>query len=112
MVATTGVAPALTPVKDEMLPVPPAASPMPGVSLLQLYTVPPTAPVKFTATTAAPLHIAWSAGSTTVGVGFTVIVNVCGVPVHAGPAVWGVTVIVATTAVVPAFTAANDAMQH
>ena len=42
------------------------------------------------------------------GVGFTVIVNVCGVPLH--PLATGVTVIVATCIVAPAFVAVNDPM--
>ena len=44
--------------------------------------------------------------------GFTVIVNVIGVPVQVTPPLVydGVTVIVATTGVVPVFTAVNDAM--
>ena len=32
-----------------------------------------------------PLHTVWSIGSVTVGVGFTVIVNDCGVPVQVTP---------------------------
>ena len=37
-------------------------------------------PVKFTASVAAPLHLVWSAGLVTVGVGFTVMVKVVGTP--------------------------------
>lgn len=52
-----------------------------------------------------PLQTTWSA-VTTVGVGFTVIVNVSGVPEHALPLEkMGVTVIVATTGWVPWLTA-------
>ena len=76
--------------------------------MVQLYVVPGTAPVKFTAVVFVFAQSTWSTGSTTVGIGFTVIVNVCGVPVH--PLTVGVTVIVATTGVVPAFTALNAAM--
>ena len=42
------------------------------------------------------------------GVGFTVMVNVCGVPVQ--PLATGVTVIVATCVVAPLLIAVNDAM--
>lgn len=94
-------------VKAAMLPVPDAASPIDGVLLVQLK-VAPTVPVKFTAVVVAFAHKLWSAGSVTVGIGFTVMVNVCAVPVH--PASVGVTVIVATTGVVPALVAVKDAM--
>jgi hypothetical protein len=43
-----------------------------------------------------------------IGFGFTVMVNVCGVPVQ-GPST-GVTVIVAVTAAPPPFNAVNDPM--
>ena len=85
MVATTGATPALVAAKAAMLPVPLAASPIEGVSLVQLYAVP--VPEKFTTAVFDPLHTTWSTGSVTVGVGFTVMVNTCGVPTHTGPAV-------------------------
>ena len=58
MVATTGVVPEFTALKASILPVPLAAKPMEGVSLVQLYTVPETVgeEVKFTAAVIAPLH--------------------------------------------------------
>src|SRR5262245_13015699 len=110
MVAVTGVAPAFTPVKDAMFPVPLAASPIEGVSLVQLNVVPPTVPENITPAVPDPLHTVWSDGSVTFGVGLTVMVKVCADPVHTGPAVDGVTVMVATTGVVPAFTAAKAPM--
>ncbi|MCK7538011.1 MAG: hypothetical protein MZV63_47165 [Marinilabiliales bacterium] len=70
-----------------------------------------TAPVgyrKLTAAVAAPLHLAWSAGSLTWPLGLTVMVKVSGVP--AQPSNEGVTVIVAVTGEVPALVAVNDAM--
>ena len=55
-----------------------------------------------------PAQTLWSAGSVTVGVGFTVMVKVCGVPVH-GPNT-GVTVIVAVIGRAVALVAVNDAI--
>ena len=105
MLAMTATAPPFTAAKAAMLPLPLAASPIDASLLVQLYTVPATAPVKFTAVVLAPLHTTWSAGSTTVGVGLTVIVKLSAVPLH--PPNTGVTVIVATTGATPPFTAAN-----
>ena len=58
----------------------------------------------------APLQTTWSDGSVTAGVGLTVMVKLCGVPTQTGPAVLGVTVIVATTGVVPALVAVKAAI--
>jgi hypothetical protein len=86
----------LVAVKLAILPVPLAARPMVVLLLVQLYTVPATEPVKFTAAVAVLLHTTWLPTALTVGTGFTVIVNVVGVPVHVPPALVydGVTVIV------------------
>jgi hypothetical protein len=108
MVATTGATPALVAAKAAMLPVPLAAKPIDMSSLVQLYAVP--VPEKFTATVLAVLHTTWSEGSDTLGVGFTVMVNTCGVPTQTGPAVWGVTVMVATTGVAPPLVAMKAPM--
>lgn len=108
IVATTVETPAFTAGNDAMLPDPLAASPIEGVSLVQLYVVPPTAPVKFTAATFDPLHITWLATAATVGVGLTVIVKLVEVPGH--PLDTGVTVIVDTTGAVPVFTPVKAAM--
>lgn len=51
---------------------------MDGVLFVQLYTVPATAPVKFTGAVGVLAHTTWFAGWFTVGVGFTVIVKVTG----------------------------------
>jgi hypothetical protein len=110
MVAITGTPVAFTPVNTPMLPVPLAASPMDVVLLVQLKVVPPTAPLNVTAVVLDPLHTTWLPGATTVGVGFTVIVNVWGVPVHTGAAVAGVTIMVATMGVVPALVAVKAVM--
>jgi hypothetical protein len=58
------------------------------------------------------LHIIVGLTVDTSGVGLTVMVKVCGVPVHVtDPLVkFGVTVIVATTGVVPGFEAVNAAI--
>jgi hypothetical protein len=77
-----------------MFPVPLAARPMPVLLFVQVNTVPVVAPENVTAVVVPPSQIAWLAIAFTVGVGFTVIVNVIAVP--AQPlAVVGVTVIVA-----------------
>ena len=70
-------------VKEAILPVPVAASPIDGWVFVQLYTVPGgavTTPVKVTAVVAAPLHNTWLGTAFTVGVGFTSTVAVTGVP--------------------------------
>jgi hypothetical protein len=85
MVAVTEAVPLFTAVKAAMSPVPLAASPIEVLSLVQLYTVPATAPVKATAVVLAPLQRTWFDTTLTVGVGFTVMVNVIGVPVQVTP---------------------------
>ena len=82
MVATTGTLPVFVAVNDPMLPVPLAPRPMDVLSLLQLYTVPATEPLKVTTVVAAPLHNTSLTTTATLGVGFTVMVNTCGVPVQ------------------------------
>lgn len=70
--------------------------------------VPVTGPANVTAVVAAPLHTAWLVTAFTVGVGFTVMVNVPAVPGH--PLAEGVTVTVEVTGEVPALLALNEAM--
>lgn len=108
IVAVTGAAPELVAVNDGMFPLPEAARPMPALSLVQLNVVPPTAPEKLTAAVVAPLHKVWSAGSTTFGVGCTVMVNVCAGPVH--PLAAGITVMVAVMVDVPLLVAVKAGM--
>lgn len=48
--------------------------------------VPNTDPVKLTAAVADPTHNTWLATGLTVGVGLTVMVKVCDVPVQVMPA--------------------------
>ena len=82
IVAVAGVVPLLTAVKEAMFPEPLAARPMDGVLLVQLYTVPAVAPVKLMAVVEAPLQTTWLVTVFTVGTGFTVMVNIVGVPVQ------------------------------
>ena len=77
-----------------ILPVPLAASPIAVLELVQVNTVPAVAPEKVIAVVVPPSQSAWLAMAFTVGVGFTVIVNVMPEPVQP-LAVVGVTVIVA-----------------
>ena len=76
----------LVAVKLAILPVPAVARPIVVLLLVQLYTVPATAPVKFTAAVAVLLHTTCGNTAFTVGIGFTVIVNVVGVPLQVPPA--------------------------
>jgi hypothetical protein len=96
MVAVCTTAVALVAVKLAILPVPAAARPMLVLLFVQLYTVPGTLPVKFTAAVALPLHNTCGNTAFTVGTGFTVMVKVCAVPVQVVPPLVkdGVTTIV------------------
>lgn len=91
-------------VNDGIFPLPLAGSPMDGLLLVQLKIVPGTAPEKFTAVVDELRQTDWLDTLFTVGIGFTVIVNVAGAPVA------GVTVIVATAAVVPVLIAVKGAI--
>ena len=74
--------------------------------------VPATAPLKLTRLLEDPEHKVWFEDAATVGVGFTVMIKFCGVPVQVAPALVydGVTVIVAVIAVVPALVAVKLGM--
>lgn len=98
IVATTGVCVVFTAVKAAMLPLPEAARPIEGVLLVQLYTVPVTAPLNVTAVVADRLHTTWLDTAFTVGIGFTTTVAVIGVPVQ--PLALGVIVKVTVTGAV------------
>ena len=69
--------------------------------------MPVTVPLKLTATF-APTQTVWFETVETVGVGLTMIVKVVGVPGQ--PFATGVTVMVAVTALAPAFVAVNAAI--
>ena len=96
MVAVCTTAVVLVATKLAILPVPDAARPIVVLLLVQLYTVPGTAPVKFTAVVLDPLHSTCGNTAFTVGIGFTVMVNVMDVPVQLPPPLVkiGVTVMV------------------
>ena len=106
MIAITGALVVFNAVKDGIFPVPLPAKPMEGLLLLQVKLVPLTAPVKFIALVAAPLHTVWLAGTAILGVGLTVIVKLCEGPGQ--PLARGVTVIVAITGALVEFVAVND----
>ena len=112
IVAVTGELVVFVAVKAAILPVPLAARPIDVLLFVQLNVVPATAPVKVIAVVVAPLHNVWLATAFTVGVGFTVMVNVIGVPVQVTPLLVnvGVTVIVATTGAVPVLIAVKLGM--
>lgn len=97
MLATTGALVMLVAVKLAILPVPDAASPMLVLLLVQLYTVPAAVPLKVIAAVAVPLQKPWLATWFTTGIGFTVMVNITGVPEQVTPPLVkvGVTVMVA-----------------
>ena len=82
-VCTTAVT--LVATKLAIFPVPAAARPIVVLVLVQLYTVPATAPVKVMAAVLAPLHTTCGNTAFTVGIGFTVMAKVCGVPVQVPP---------------------------
>ena len=113
IVATTGAVPVLTVVNESMSPVPEAAKPIEGVSLVQTCVeVPPEVTVVNSTDAEEPLQTTWSAGLFTCAVGFTVMVKVLREPSQLTPALVkvGITVIIASTGEVPVFTAVNEAM--
>jgi len=85
-VAVTGFGVVFTAVKDAILPVPLAASPIVGSLFVHEKVVPGTAPVNAAAGTVPPLQTAILDGTTTVGIGFTVTLTVS-VPMHPSPLV-------------------------
>jgi hypothetical protein len=108
MVAVTGAVPAFTPLKAAMSPLPEAARPMDELLFVQAYVVPDTGLLNVIAVVGEPLHTVWFTILFTPGVGFTVMVNVSGVPGQ--PLAVGVAVMVAVTGAAPVFTALKDAM--
>ena len=97
-----------------ILPAPLAAIPVTVavLSLVQLYTVAGTLPLKAIGVMALPLQTVCDDGvATASGVGFTVMVKLTGVPLQLTPLVYtGVTVIVAVTGVLVALVAVKLAM--
>lgn len=105
IVAVTGTVPLFTALNAAMFPFPDAANPMDVLSFVQPKVVFNTFPLKLTADVDAPLHKVWSPILSTVGVGFTVMVNVEGVPAQL--LADGETVIVAVTGAIPLLMALN-----
>ena len=92
-----------------MSPVPVAASPIDGVSFVQVNVVVGVALVNVTAVVSVFAHIVSSGTVLVRGIGFTVIVKVLSGPIQPfGPV--GVTVIVATTGPAVAFKPVNEAI--
>lgn len=108
MVDVMAVVPVLVAVNVGILPTPVAPRPVAVLLFAQSKVVPVTGPVKFTAVVAAPLHNVWLVMLSTLGVGFTVISNVTGVPVQ--PLAVGVTVTVDVIGAVPVLVAAKAAI--
>ena len=106
MVAVTGTESVIDAVKVGTSPFPPAPSPIDVLLLVQENVTPDIGLVNEVAGTLAPLQTAILAGTVTIAVGFTVIVNVEAVPEQ--PLIEGVTVIVAITAVVPVLVAVKS----
>ena len=100
----------LTATNTGIFPVQLAAKPILGFEFVQLYDVP--VPPKIICDEFAPLQSTRFCGTITVGVGFTVMVIDCVVPLHVKAAFeyCGVNVMLAATAVMPVFTAVNAAM--
>lgn len=105
-VAVTAVEPVLVAVKAGKLVVPEAANPIEVVLLVQENVAPVGVEANVFDATVAPLQTVTGLSVTTVGVGFTVMVNVETGPVH--PFADGVIEIVDVIAVVPAFVAVKE----
>lgn len=110
IVATTFVEPVFTALKDPILPLPLAASPIDGVLFVQLKMVFGTFSVeaKSMEPVATPLQTVIGETVLTVGFGFTVIVKVTGLP--AQPFAVGVTVMRPEIAAFVVFVVANAGM--
>ena len=82
--AVTGAFVALVALNDKISPVPAAGNPIDGSLLVQLYTmIPPlVGEVKLILAVGELLHTTWLATGSTTGVGLTVMVKLCGVPVQ------------------------------
>ena len=104
-VATSGAPVVLIAVKLGILPTPSGPCPIWAPVCVQLYTIVPpvVGELKITAAVAVLLHTTWLATGFTIGVGFTVIVNVIVGPGQ--PLAIGVTVMVATSGALVALVA-------
>ena len=106
IVPDIGVAPELVAVNDGTLPVPLAANPIAVLEFVHENVPPAGELVNVNAETTEPLQTLLFAGTTAVGVGFTVIVYVEGVPVQ--PDNVGVIVIVPVIGDVVVLVAVNE----
>ena len=108
-IAIIGDRPVFTAMKLGILPVPLAANPIDGALLVHVNVNAPVGPVvglvKLIAAVGVPLQTIWLATGFTTGLGFTVMVNVIGVPVQ--PPALGVTVMVATNGPLVVFVVTN-----
>jgi hypothetical protein len=112
MIAVIGANPVLMAVNGGIFPVPLAANPMDGALLTQANESDPVGPVvglvKLMIDVKVPLHTIWLATGFTIGVGFTIMVNVTGRPGQT-PNI-GVTVIVATIGPLVALVVTNGSI--
>jgi len=108
MLAVTAAGPLFTAVNCAISPFPVAANPMDGELFVQSKEVALTVPAKPTDEVNSPLHKVCGFTVATLGVGFTMMVNVSGAPVQLFAD--GVTVMVADTAVIPVLVAVNEAI--
>ena len=102
MLAVAVVLPLFVTVKDGMFPLPVAASPIEGLSFVQLYVVPLVVPIKFIGALGSPLQRNWFMGCIKLANGRTVMRNDFEVPGQLLNS--GETVIVAVTGEMPLFT--------
>jgi len=87
MVAVTGDPVMFVAMKLGILPVPAPPKPIDGSLFVHTKNTPGIEVIKFTGAVAVPLHTSWlpGYGGSMIGNGFTVIVNVIGVPVQVMP---------------------------
>jgi hypothetical protein len=107
-VAIDGVVPPSVAVNGVVLPTPLAPRPTVVLLLAHRNVVPLTVPVNVSAGMAVPLHTVCAEGTVTSGVGLTVMVKLCAVPIQ--PAAVGVTVMAALSGTMPVLTAVKAAM--
>lgn len=104
-VATKGASDPFSATNAGILPDPLDANPIVELLFVQLYTVVLRLPEKITGLVMPPAHRTWLDGIDTVGVGFTVMINVSDIPTQ--PAAVGVTMITASTEDTPVLIALN-----
>jgi hypothetical protein len=108
IVDVTGFTPVFVAVKDTIFPIPLAPKPMAVLEFVQAKVALLVGLVNVVPATIVPLQTLILAGIVTVGVGYTVMVKVEGMPVQL--LADGVTVIVPVIVFEPVFVAVNDEM--